>query len=275
MPYQAAKQDLIDGNTKAALEHLGPALEQTALYDEWAMLRSRYRRMRESEMKGTLSTQELNLEHNRINDALLRLIDRAEEGPKAASAGSPRPAKGRPAWLGWAAGLILLLIVGMVLWPKLRTPSKRSDKAAVAEAVDQSKATVQNEEVDADFDNQNFDRYYIGKVSGNRDIPFEIRTLGKGPRGLYLEITLHNKTGQTVKLGKMELLHTGDKSKAVSRTLEGEVLKAGESLEFTPKFKWVIAGEPKAFRMQLPYQVEGAVGKRTLKTEFGIYKKMD
>lgn len=277
MSYQAAKQYLIDGNTKAALEQLGPVLEHTNLHDEWAMLRSRYRRMRESEMKGTLSSQELNLEHNRINDALLRLIDRAQDGPKASPAdgGTGRTPKPRPAWLGWGLGLLLLLIVGGVLWPKLKGASKRPAKAVDTTTMDTSKEVAQSEATDTEFDEQVFDRYYIGKVVGNRDLPFDISTLGKGPRGLYLEITLRNETGQPVKLGKMELLHTGDKSKAVSETLDGEVLKAGESRAFMPKFKWAIPGEPKAFRMQLPYKVEGAVGSRRLKTDFGIYRKMD
>ncbi|NBC06827.1 MAG: hypothetical protein GVY26_06490 [Bacteroidetes bacterium] len=284
MSYKAAKQHLIDGNTKAAIDALGPALENTSLHDEWAMLRARYRRMRESEMKGTLSTQELNLEHNRINDALFRLIDRAAtyvDSPASKPASEPAK-KRRPSWLGWGIGLAVLALLGFTLLPMLQR-DRSAEKEAVATETrpkqpSREKAPNSNSAVEAlpaDFDEQTFDRYLIRKISGNRDLPFEIHTLGKGPKGVYMEITLRNGAGQAIELGKLELLHTGDKSRAISSTLDGETLAAGQKQKYTPKFRWAIPGKPEGFRMQLEYKVNGTVGKRKLKTDFGIYRKMD
>lgn len=284
MVYQTAKQHLIDGDTQAALDQLGPALENTSLHDEWAMLRARYRRMRESEMKGTLSTQDLNLEHNRINDALFRLVDRAAayvDSPASKPASEPAK-KRRPAWLGWGIGLAVLVVLVLALQPILRGDKGAKETPAATETPHNppSREKASNpsstvEELPADFDEQVFDRYRIGKISGNRDMPFDIHTLGKGPKGVYMEITLRNETGQMIELGKMELVHTADKSRAVSTTLQGKTLAAGQKQKYTPKFRWKIAGVPQAFRMQLEYKVDGTVGKRKLKTDFGIYRKID
>jgi len=284
MSYKAAKQHLIDGNTKAAIDALGPVLENTSLHDEWAMLRARYWRMRESEMKGTLSTQDLNLEHNRINDALLRLIDRAAayvDSPASKPASEPAK-KRRPAWLGWGIGIVLLIVLVLALWPVLRSKNGATPVTTdipVKEREKTEKKVVDTPDpasgLDDDFSQQAFDRYLIRKISGNRDLPFEIHTLGKAAKGLYMDITLHNKTGKTVRLGNMELLHTGDKSRSISSTLKGKTLAAGQKQKYTPKFRWAIPGEPQAFRMQLEYQIEGTAGKRKLKTDFGIYRKMD
>ena len=72
MHYEQAKERLINGKTREAIDLLREPLQRTSLYDEWMMVRARYETLRERELKGLLSTAEAQLEHNRINDAVLR-----------------------------------------------------------------------------------------------------------------------------------------------------------------------------------------------------------
>ena len=91
---------------------------------------------------------------------------------------------------------------------------------------------------------------------------------------ILMEMTMTNRTGKTVKLGEMELLHTGDRSVGKSQSLSGTMLEPGDKITDTFKFRWAIPGEPKAFRMKMGYAIQGGDGLRTLKTDFGIYKKI-
>ncbi|MEQ8703166.1 MAG: hypothetical protein RIC19_04570 [Phaeodactylibacter sp.] len=282
MHYEQAKELLINGKTLEAIDQLREPLQGTPLYDEWMMVRARYETLREREMKGLLSTQESQLEHNRINDAVLRLLDKAEQKDEIPVVRQPEPVppppkEARPKWLGW--GIAAVVIAGIVLalmyqWSAKPSPQVRETKERVVPKVP---SETQKADLKTDITRANpqlMSQYDISKISGNRDIPFEIHTLSKTGEVVIVEMTLHNRTGKPVKLGEMQMVHTGDRSTATSTNLSGTMLQPDEKLTDTFKFRWSIPGEPKAFRMKLDYVIQGGDGVRALKTDFGIYKKI-
>ncbi len=327
MAHQESKTLLLRGKTKEALDVLEPAVKQTELYDEWAMLRARYSRMREQEMKGTASAEERQLEHNRINDALLRLIAQAESGavPDAApstSGGAPRQ---KANWRVWAiaavAAVVLIGILtrrqnaeldetaaglpvqteqqsvpagaeepaqaGAVAPPKRQSakPERQEEKTsadsrpaspAAEDAPPPQKAAAEKPQEAAveDFSDEVYDRYYIGKLGSQDDFVYDINELGKGSRSVYLDMRIKNDFSGPMKLGSIKLLHTDGKQEAVSNLVKGKVLQPNERDTINPLFKMAIPGEPRAFRIELTYHKEGAIGARRMKTVFGIYRKI-
>lgn len=290
MPYQQAKKLLIEGKTEEALDLLSHQLEATHLHDEWALLRTRYQRMREGEMKGTLSVQEINIEYNRINDGLLRLIDQAAGSTRRVQAETSTPEKpakkGMPAWLSWGLVLLLVVVSVLALRPMLRgdraepgsqpkvQPESNEKESRPAEEILPAEVQTEWEEKQAPVDG-NYQRYYIGKVIGQRGLPCEIHRLGIGKRGLYLEMSLQNTSEKPLALGNVELLHTGDRKKASSTSLAGKVLQPGQKEKAYVRFNLKVEGEPKAFRLQLAYKPEGVNSARLLKTDFGVYQRID
>jgi hypothetical protein len=335
MHYEQAKESLINGKTREAIDMLREPLEKTPLYDEWMMVRARYETLREREMKGLLSAAEAQLEHNRINDAVLRLLDKAaqkEEVPvvrQQATASTVPPKQGLPKW---ATMLIAAVVaVGALLFirgqfgatqepaaaqterkiiPETKeapesasvTPEKKPDtkpnrvtpetktivppNRSVAETKINEEASRTLPEAVREIPKTDLKKavalqpgaliakYDVSKISGNRDLPFEIHTLTHHQNMILMEMTLTNRTGKPVKLGEMEMLHTGDRSVGKSQSLNGTMLEAGDKMTETFRFAWAIPGELRAFRMKMAYAIQGGDGIRALKTDFGLYKKI-
>ena len=335
MHYEQAKERLINGKTREAIDMLREPLEKTPLYDEWMMVRARYETLREREMKGLLSTAEAQLEDNRINDAVLRLLDKAEQKEEVpvvrqqATASTAPPKQGLPKW---ATMLIAAVVaVGALIFikgqfgeaqepaaaktereiipetkeepesasvtpekkpatkPNRVTPETRAivpPNQSVAEKKINEEATRTLSEVAREMPKTELKKvvtlepgpliakYDVSKISGNRDLPFEIHTLSHTQNMILMEMTLTNRTGKPVKLGEMELLHTGDRSVGKSQSLNGTMMEAGDKITETFRFAWAIPGELRAFRMKMGYAIQGGDGPRTLKTDFGLYKKI-
>lgn len=334
MHYEQAKERLINGKTREAIDMLREPLEKTPLYDEWMMVRARYETLREREMKGLLSTSEAQLEHNRINDAVLRLLDKAEQKEEVpvvrqqTTASTAPPKQGLPKW---ATMLIAAVVaVGALIFirgqfggtqepaavqterkvmpeskeepesesvapekkpgikpnrvtPETRTivPPNRSvaetkiNEEAVRALSEKAVETpkVELKKVVPLEPGPLIAKYDVSKISGNRDLPFEIHTLSHTQNMILMEMTLHNRTGKPVKLGEMEMLHTGDRSVGKSQSLSGTMLEVGDKITETFRFAWAIPGELRAFRMKMGYSVQGS-SIRYLKTDFGLYKKI-
>jgi len=285
MAYLKSKELLLRGKTKEALDALKPVVENTPLYDEWAMLRARYHRMREQEMKGVQSSQELQLEHNRINDALLRLISSAQS--KRSSAIAPVPsagANGRRAWIGWGLAGVALVVALWFLLPTLRDADANT---ATSETTEQSLQPYLPPDSTAQADTAGhaagseegldgaYDRYRISKVTKHRDLPFTIDELGVGKHKVYLKMKLKNGTKRPISLGKLELLYVEGKQEAASDKLKGRQLAAGTEKNFTIPFKMVIPVEPRAFRLRILYRPKGALATRDIKVGFGVYQKIN
>lgn len=335
MHYEQAKERLINGKTREAIDMLRGPLENTPLYDEWMMVRARYETLREREMKGLLSTAEAQLEHNRINDAVLRLLDKAEQKEEVpvvrqqATASTAPPRQGLPKW---ATMLIVAVVaVGALIFmrgqfgspqepaaaqierkvipetkqkpesasvapekkpdnqpnritPETRTivpPNRSATETKIKEEASRTLSEIARETPKANLKKvvtlepgALLAKYDVSKISGNRDLPFEIHTLSHNQNMILMEMTLTNRTGKPVKLGEMELLHTGDRSVGKSQSLSGTMLEPGGNITDTFKFQWAIPGELKAFRMKMGYAIQGGGSIRTLKTDFGLYKKI-
>jgi hypothetical protein len=321
MHYELAKERLINGKTREAIDMLRGPLENTPLYDEWMMVRARYETLREREMKGLLSTSEAQLEHNRINDAVLRLLDKAERKEEVPVVKKDKPATTEPrqGLPKWASILIVAVVaVGALLFlreqfgdsqepdvqrtmqtvvpetkadekpsptiPKTKVDLKPSrvktetkTEAEPSRARPDLSVETQTAELKKDILRESFKliaKYDVSKISGNRDLPFEIHTLSHTNTMILMEMTLTNRAGKPVKLGEMELLHTGDRSVGKSQSLSGTMLEPGDNITDTFKFRWSIPGELKAFRMKMDYAIQGGGGIRALKTDFGLYKKI-
>ena len=278
MAYLKSRELLLKGKTKEALDTLKPVVENTPLYDEWAMLRARYHRMREQEMKGVQSSQELQLEHNRINDALLRLISQAQAKRSSSILSTPAGgAKGRRAWIGWGIAGVGVVVILLFLLPTLRDADANT---GTSEATEQSLQPPLPADSTAHADTAGhaagseegldgaYDRYRISKFTKHRDLPFTIDELGVGKDKVYLKVKLENGTKRPISLGKLELLYVDGKQEAASDKLEGQRLAAGAEKEFIVPFKMSIPVEPRAFRLRITYRPKGALGPRDIKVGF-------
>lgn len=282
MRYEQAKEHLMRGKTREALNLLREPLQSTDLYDEWMIIRARYETMREKEMKGVLSQQELSLEHNRINNAVLRLLDRAEQKQEVPVERQPEPVPPArpgvwPKWIGWGIAAVVAVVLFFALAWRLNQTSEPSIQTLRERLAEEEPAKAQPPSLKNEAARANpvvLSKYDISKISGNRDLPFEIHTLSKTGEVVMMDMTLANRTGKSVKLGEMQLRHTGDRSTGISNSLSGTTLAPGEKIRETFKFRWAIKGDPKAFRMKMDYAVLGTSGNRELKTDFGIYKKV-
>ncbi len=321
MQYEEAKERLINGKTREAIDMLREPLEKTPLYDEWMMVRARYETLREREMKGLMSTAEAQLEHNRINDAVLRLLDKAEQKAevlvvKRAQPAAMPPNQGRPKWMSMLIAAVVAVGALMFIREQFGTdqqptveratqevvPETKSDVAPSREA-SQSKVDLKPSQVKSQIKTEEepsqarpkvpagtqkaelkrevvrepgqlIAKYDVSKISGNRDLPFEIHTLSHTQNMILMEMTLTNRTGKPVKLGEMEMRHTGDRSVGTSQSLNGTMLEPGDKITETFRFAWAISGELRAFRMKMGYAIQGGDGARSLKTDFGLYKKI-
>ena len=336
MHYEQAKELLINGKTREAINKLRAPLENTPLYDEWMMIRARYETLREREMKGLMSTAEAQLEHNKINDAVLRLLDQAEKKEEVPVVQQPPSSttsskQGMPKWAGVLIAVVvavgtLVLIKGQFDTPKESTvaqieqkketepetkpkqepenvapenkPSTKPDrvvpetKTMVPPNRSVTEANIKKEAIQAPA-NLTIDakkaelikdlvlepgpqiaKYDVSKLSGHRELPFEIHTLTHTQNMIFMEMTLTNRTTSNIKLGEMELLHTGDRSVGKSKTLNGTMMEPGDKITDTFKFQWPISGNLRAFRMKMGYTVQGS-GIRSLKTDFGLYKRIE
>lgn len=133
----AARDQLSRGDTGQAIQILLTTLEHntlkaSALDRTLRVVEANYQAVRQKELKGILSFSEAQKEYNRINDALLAMVDDLAAGRTPAVESPEKKAPALRWWLVGGALAVLVLVAGVVAGRRLGRKPKEAAIVATA-----------------------------------------------------------------------------------------------------------------------------------------------
>ena len=278
------RRHIMQGDTAKALTELEQATRGTGWNDKIALLSARYQKMRDRERMQTADSDDLAVEQNRINQALLEILHNVEHHDFAA--GSGRVARARAfsqVSIGmWAAAFVVILGLGYLLTQVFsggddatdQDPNTISLSQEDPNATETADLTTETTPPAADK-NARYEQYYIGKTDGNQQTPSEIRYLELTDTESRVIFNYQNDYSRPIELQGAFLTNRDetDCPRTAASQLSTTRLEAGRQAQITATFPCRIQ-YPGTLFFELQYQPAGTGETVTYEIDFKTYERV-